>query len=109
MVDHILNWAFHCSTDTAELPSTRQRFLTVHAAVTPTRDFPAPMRNQRAMTPKARLQWTWTERMTHQHTNLGKLLVIILTEDVVGHLLLQSLCFLLYKKETCPGHAKHEN
>lgn len=42
MVDHILNWAFHCSTDTAELPRTRHRLRTVHAAVTPTRDLPAP-------------------------------------------------------------------
>lgn len=42
MVDHILNWAFHCSTDTAEFPSTRHRLRTVHAAVTPTRDLPAP-------------------------------------------------------------------
>lgn len=42
MVDHILNWAFHCSTDTEEFPNTRQRFRTVQAAVTPTRDFPAP-------------------------------------------------------------------
>lgn len=42
IVDHILNWAFHCSTDTEELPNTRQRLRTVHAAVTPTRDLPAP-------------------------------------------------------------------
>lgn len=46
MVDHILNWDFHCSTDTAELPSTRQRLRTVHAAVTPTRDFPAPAKQE---------------------------------------------------------------
>lgn len=42
MVDHILNCAFHCSTDTEELPNTRQRLRTVHAAVTPTKDLPAP-------------------------------------------------------------------
>ncbi len=42
MVDHILNWAFHCSTDTEEFPSTRQRLRTVQAAVTPTSDLPAP-------------------------------------------------------------------
>lgn len=42
MVDHILNWDFHCSTDTEEFPNTRQRLRTVQAAVTPTRDFPAP-------------------------------------------------------------------
>lgn len=42
IVDHILNWDFHCSTDTEELPNTRQRLRTVHAAVTPTKDLPAP-------------------------------------------------------------------
>lgn len=34
-VDHILNWAFHCSTETPELQRTKQRFLTVQHAVTP--------------------------------------------------------------------------
>lgn len=47
IVDHILNWDFHCSTDTEELPKTRQRLRTVHAAVTPTRDLPAPGKQRR--------------------------------------------------------------
>ena len=32
----------HCSTATPEVQRTKQRFFTVHAAVTPTRVFPAP-------------------------------------------------------------------
>lgn len=46
MVDHILNWAFHCSTETAELPNTKHRLRTVQAAVTPTSDLPAPVVNE---------------------------------------------------------------
>ncbi|KAG7273671.1 hypothetical protein CRUP_017424 [Coryphaenoides rupestris] len=41
MVDHILNWAFHCSTDTDEFPRTRQRFLTGNT-MTPERARPLP-------------------------------------------------------------------
>ncbi len=41
-VDHILNWVFHCSTDTPELHKIKARLLTVQAAVTPTKVLPAP-------------------------------------------------------------------
>lgn len=83
MVDHILNWAFHCSTDTAELPRTRQRFLTVHAAVTPTRDFPAPTSNQMVMLPKSRLkQRLGLHRMAQLHRNAGRVHTLVLTPSV---------------------------
>ena len=42
-VDHILNWDLHCSTATPEVHRTKHLFLTVHAAVTPTRVLPAPV------------------------------------------------------------------
>lgn len=41
-VDHILNWDLHCSTATPEVARQMHLFLTVQAAVTPTRVFPAP-------------------------------------------------------------------
>lgn len=83
MVDHILNWAFHCSTDTAELPRTRQRFLTVHAAVTPTRDFPAPTSNQMVMLPKSRRkQRLGLHRMAQLHRNAGRVHTLVLTPSV---------------------------
>ena len=43
----------HCSTATPEVQSTRQRFLTVHAAVTPVSVLPAP--HGSTMTPERAL------------------------------------------------------
>lgn len=39
---HCMNCWRHCITDTDDVQSTRQDFLMVHAAVMPTRVFPAP-------------------------------------------------------------------
>ena len=40
----------HCSTATADVHSTRHRFFTVHADVTPTKVLPAPTSNVRHLT-----------------------------------------------------------
>ena len=40
--DHILNCAFHCSTETPELHKIIAGLLIVHVAVTPTKVLPAP-------------------------------------------------------------------